>query len=70
MVVGAIARSTYCYRSRANELPDLYARASELIKKIFHQHKGLYEYKRIMLALRNVCGEADSITSGRFSLSE
>jgi transposase InsO family protein len=54
MVVGAMARSTYYYWSRANEAPDLYARAKELIKGIFHQHKGRYGYRRIMLALRNM----------------
>lgn len=54
MVVGAIARSTYYYWSRVNQAPDLYARAKELIKEIFHQHKGRYGYRRIMLALRNV----------------
>ena len=54
IVAGAIARSTYYYWSRANEIPDLYARAKELIKEIFHQHKGRYGYRRIMLALRNV----------------
>ena len=38
MVAGAIARSTYYYWSRVDEVPDLYARAKELIKEIFHQH--------------------------------
>jgi hypothetical protein len=54
MVAGAIARSTYYYWSRANEAPDMYARARELIQEIFQQHKGRYGYRRIMLALRNV----------------
>ena len=44
----------YYYWSRANEVPDLYARAKELIKEIFDQHKGRYGYRRIMLALRHV----------------
>jgi len=54
MAAGGIARSSYYYWSRADEMPDLYARAKELIKEIFHQHKGRYGYRRIMLALRNV----------------
>ena len=54
MAAGSMARSSYYYWSRANEAPDLYARAKELIKEIFHQHKGRYGYRRIMLALRNV----------------
>lgn len=54
MVAGAIARSTYYYWNKVNEAPDLYARAKELIKEIFHQHKGRYGYRRIMLALRYV----------------
>ena len=54
MAAGSMARSSYYYWSRANEAPDLYARAKELIKEIFDQHKGRYGYRRIMLALRHV----------------
>ena len=54
MAAGVMARSSYYYWSRANEVPDLYARAKDLIKEIFHQHKGRYGYRRIMLALRHM----------------
>jgi transposase InsO family protein len=57
MVAGAIARSTYYYWSRANEIPNLYARAKELIKEIFHQHKGRYGYWLNHKTVQKLMGE-------------
>ena len=47
-----LPRSTFYAWDTARKLPDKYARAKELIKQIYHEHKGRYGYRRIAFALR------------------
>lgn len=51
-VVG-LARSTFYAWDIARKLPDKYARAKELIKHIYDEHRGRYGYRRITYALRS-----------------
>jgi putative transposase len=50
-VVGLL-RSTFYAWDAARKIPDKYAEAKELIKRIYDEHKGRYGYRRIALALR------------------
>lgn len=47
-----LARSTFYAWDAARKLPDKYAKANELIKQIYDEHKGRYGYRRIAFALR------------------
>lgn len=66
-----MVRSTFYYHLHKSKLSDKYAREKEEIKKIYHEHKGRYGYRRIttemkilgysinhktVLKLMNVCG--------------
>jgi transposase InsO family protein len=48
-----MARSSFYYRQKQNKLPDKYKVIKELIKSIYHKHKGRYEYRRITDELQN-----------------
>lgn len=50
--VANLKKSTYHYHVRNLTKPDKYAVEKEAIQRIFHQHNGLYGYRRICLALR------------------
>ena len=47
-----LSRSVFYYQCQALQKPDSYAREKALIRQIFHEHKGRYGYRRILLALR------------------
>lgn len=47
-----LARSVYYYQAQVSKKPDAYERELEMIKSIYHEHKGRYGYRRIHLALR------------------
>jgi putative transposase len=47
-----MARSVYYYWRKALQRRDVYVSEKQLIKAIFHKHKGRYGYRRIMWALR------------------
>ena len=47
-----LARSTFYAWDAARKVPDKYAKAKELIKQIYEDHKGRYGYRRIAIALR------------------
>jgi transposase InsO family protein len=53
-VVG-LSRSTFYAWDVARKMPDKYARAKELIKQIYDEHRGRYGYRRIKYAL-SACG--------------
>jgi transposase InsO family protein len=42
-----MARSSFYYHQKQNKLPDKYKVIKELIKSIYHKHKGRYGYRRI-----------------------
>lgn len=48
-----MARSSFYYHQKQNELPDKYKVIKELIKAIYHRHKGRYGYRRITDELQN-----------------
>jgi putative transposase len=48
-----LAKSVFYYREEARQKPDKHAAVKELIKTIFHHHKGRYGYRRIAQELHN-----------------
>lgn len=48
-----MARSSYYYHEKGNQSRDKYESVKELIKQIYHHHKGRYGYRRITLDIRN-----------------
>lgn len=46
-----LSRSTFYAWDAARKIPDKYARAKELIKRIYDEHRGRYGYRRIASAL-------------------
>ncbi|MEC4005917.1 IS3 family transposase [Flavobacterium sp. SUN052] len=48
-----MARSSFYYHQKQFDLPDKYIEIKELIKTIYHQHKGRYGYRRITDELQN-----------------
>lgn len=48
-----MARSSFYYHQKQNKSPDKYKEIKELIKVIFHRHKGRYGYRRITDELQN-----------------
>jgi transposase InsO family protein len=48
-----MARSSFYYHQKQNKLPDKYKEVKELIKSIYHKHKGRYGYRRITDELNN-----------------
>lgn len=48
-----MARSSYYYHEKRSESTDKYDAVKELIKQVYHHHKGRYGYRRISLDLRN-----------------
>ena len=51
--VAEIARSVYYYWQKVLREPECYQREKKLIGEVYHEHKGRYGYRRILLALRN-----------------
>lgn len=52
--VAKLARSTFYYWRKQLLKPDKYIQEKQLIKDIFHQHKGRYGYRRITVTLRKL----------------
>lgn len=48
-----MARSSFYYHQKQSDLPDKYKEIKELIKSIYHKHKGRYGYRRITDELQN-----------------
>jgi putative transposase len=48
-----MARSSFYYYQKQFDLPDKYKEIKEIIKSIYHQHKGRYGYRRITDELQN-----------------
>jgi putative transposase len=48
-----IARSSFYYHQKQISLPDKYQDTKELIKSIYHKHKGRYGYRRITDEIKN-----------------
>lgn len=48
-----MARSSYYYHEKGSQATDKYDSVKELIKQVYHHHKGRYGYRRITLDLRN-----------------
>lgn len=48
-----MARSTYYYYQKSRQLRDKYHEIKDLIKLIYHRHKGRLGYRRITLEIRN-----------------
>ena len=46
-----MARSSYYYHQKTNQLTDKYKAIKALIKQIYHHHKGRYGYRRITLEI-------------------
>ena len=46
-----MARSSFYYHQKQNKVPDKYKVIKELIKSIYHRHKGRYGYRRITYEL-------------------
>lgn len=45
-------KSVFYYQVKASRQPDPYQREREMIRSIYHEHKGRYGYRRIYLTLR------------------
>jgi transposase InsO family protein len=52
--IAGLKRSTFYYHLGRLEKPDKYESIKEKIKEIYHNSKGRYGYRRIMLSLRNM----------------
>ena len=48
-----MARSVFYYHLKRLNVKDKYAGGKEMIKSIFHEHKGRYGYRRITAEMRN-----------------
>jgi transposase InsO family protein len=48
-----MARSSYYYHQKRNQLIDKYIDIKEMIRQVYHHHKGRFGYRRITLELRN-----------------
>jgi putative transposase len=48
-----MARSSYYYYEKKNQVTDKYKNIKTLIKQIYDQHKGRFGYRRITLEIRN-----------------
>lgn len=48
-----MARSSFYYYQKTNQIPDKYKTVKELIKSVYHKHKGRYGYRRITAELNN-----------------
>ncbi len=48
-----MARSVFYYHLKRLKTNDKYASEKEMIKSIFHEHKGRYGYRRITAEMRN-----------------
>jgi len=48
-----MARSSFYYHKKQSKIPDKYQLIKELIKSIYHKHKGRYGYRRITDELQN-----------------
>mgnify|MGYP000595574565 CR=1 FL=1 len=48
-----LARSSFYYHAQSNNAAESYLDEKHLIKKIYHEHKGRYGYRRIHLELKN-----------------
>ena len=49
----SMARSSFYYHQKQSKLPDKYKVVKELIRLIYHKHKGRYGYRRITDELQN-----------------
>ena len=49
-----MARSSYYYHQKKNQLTDKYDSIKKSIKKIYEHHKDRYGYRRITLELKNI----------------
>jgi len=47
-----LAKSVFYYQAQVLQRPDTYQHELDMIKSLYHQHKGRYGYRRIHLALR------------------
>lgn len=52
LVLSGLSRSTYYYHS--HQQVDRYVNEKQLIQDVYHQHKGRYGYRRIVLALKRL----------------
>ncbi|MEZ8068055.1 IS3 family transposase [Vibrio sp. FF145] len=48
-----LAKSVFYYQAQTSKRPNSYERELQLIKSIYHEHKGRYGYRRIHLELKN-----------------
>ena len=48
-----MARSVFYYHLKRLKAKDKYASEKEMIKSIFHAHKGRYGYRRVTAEMRN-----------------
>ena len=48
-----MARSVFYYHLKRLQAADKYAQEKEMIKSIFHEHKGRYGYRRVTAEMRN-----------------
>ena len=48
-----MARSVFYYHLKRLKAQDKYAEEKEIIRSIFHEHKGRYGYRRVTSEMRN-----------------
>jgi transposase InsO family protein len=48
-----MARSVFYYHLKRLQAADKYAQEKEMIRSIFHEHKGRYGYRRVTAEMRN-----------------
>ena len=51
--IAQLARATFYYHVKQQAEPDKYGRAKEELTAVYHEHKGRYGYRRIMMELRD-----------------
>lgn len=51
--LAGLARSTFYYQAKTQQKPDKYAALKQHVQRIYHEHKGLYGYRRVASAIRS-----------------
>lgn len=68
--VAGLARSTFYYQQKAQQVVDKYAQLKEIILKVFTYHKGNYGYRRVADEIREDYGQVVNYKTMRRLMGE
>lgn len=54
LTLADLPRSTFYYQLQAQAKPDKHADLRQHIQRVYHEQKGLYGYRRVAMAIRNL----------------